>query len=177
MAATFFKKTKDRVTSKVEMCRDCIKNQIEEIKGNTEEFKRTMAILECHIEKGQGFALKADNGKYLTTAPKHIHPCEASNFEASKEEIDESCHFFLEKIDKNTIALKTASKIYVSRYTNVINGILSVKSLIVIDEQTGIKVKAVLEENVTLLVYLLSKSINEQGGIFVYYKKILQLGT
>ena len=81
-----------------------------------------MAILEDYIEKGQGFALKANNGKYLTTTLKNLYPNEASNFEASKEEVDESCRFFIEKIDTtdtvNTIALKTASQIYVSRYTN-----------------------------------------------------------
>ena len=126
----FIKKAMDQVTSKVEMCKDCIKYQIEEVKGNNEEVKRHMVILEYYIEKGQGFALKANNGKYLTTALKRIDPSEASNFEASKEEVDESCHFFIEKIDKNTIALKTASQIYVSRYTYVINGILSLRSLI-----------------------------------------------
>ena len=85
-----------------------------------------MGILEYYIEKGQGFALKANNGKYLTTSTlKNLYPNEASNFEASKEEVDESCHFFIEKIDTtdtiDTIALKTASQIYVSRYTLILN--------------------------------------------------------
>ena len=41
--------------------------------------------------------------------------------------------------------------------------------------------RAGLDKNAILLVYLLSKSINEQGGIFVYYMKncehALLLGT
>ncbi len=104
--ATFLKNAKDRVTSKVEMCKECIKYQIEEVKGHNEEIKRQMSIIEYHSKKGQGFALKANNGKYLTTSLKHLDPCEASNFEASKDEVDESCHFFIEKF-----SLKKVTKI------------------------------------------------------------------
>ena len=107
---------KNEATSKVKSCRDCVIVGIDKLKGNMEEVKRNMAILQYYIEKGQGFVLKANNGKYFTTTFKHLlDPYEASNFEASKEELDESCRFYIEKIDKNTIALKTASQIYVSR--------------------------------------------------------------
>ena len=112
---------KNGATLKVKSCRNIVNFVIEELKGNKEEVKRQMSILEYHIKKGQGFALKANNGKYLTTSLKHLKRGEASNFEASKEEVDESCHFFIEKIDKNTIALKTASQIYVSRYNYICN--------------------------------------------------------
>ena len=129
MAGILFK-TKKRLEEKVNSCVNCVRINIEELKGTMEDVKRlcnfciNMALLEYYIEKGQGFALKASNGKYLTTTLKNLYPNEASNFEASKEEVDESCHFFIEKIDTtdtiDTIALKTASQIYVSRYTYLI---------------------------------------------------------
>ena len=74
-----------------------------------------MEILESYIEKGHFFAIKADNGKYLTS-----DSVIGSTIEASKEVVTDAdcfCHFYVEKIDKNTIALKTASQIYLSRYS------------------------------------------------------------
>ena len=74
-----------------------------------------MEILESYIQKGHFFAIKADNGKYLTS-----DSVIGSTIEASKEVVTDAdcfCHFYVEKIDKNTIALKTASQIYLSRYS------------------------------------------------------------
>ena len=106
-------KTKKRLEEKVNSCVNCVKGTMEDVKRLC-NFCINMAILEYHIEKGQGFALKANNGKYLTTTLKNLYPNEASNFEASKEEVDESCHFFIEKVDTtdtiDTIALKLLHK-------------------------------------------------------------------
>ena len=89
MAGILFK-TKKRLEEKVNSCVNCVRINNEELKDTMEDVKRlcnfciNIAILEYHIEKGQGFALKANNGKYLTTSPKNLYLNEAPNFEASK---------------------------------------------------------------------------------------------
>ena len=70
-------------------------------------------ILESFIEKcGCGILMKADNGNYLTAGFPDSIP-----IEASKDKVDGMCFFYIKKIDKNTVALKTASHFYLSRYT------------------------------------------------------------
>ena len=63
-------------------------------------------------KKGCGFALKAYNGKYVTTRPS----LEATKDMSKNQAVDEFSQFYIEKIDKNTIALKMDSDKYLSRF-------------------------------------------------------------
>ena len=69
-------------------------------------------------QKGYGFALKAYNGKYVTTKPPlEVRDCiEASKDMSKNEMVDEFSQFYIVKIDRNTIALKMDSGKYLSRF-------------------------------------------------------------
>ena len=72
-------------------------------------------------QKGYGFALKAYNGKYVTTRPPlEVSDCLEASKEMSKNEmVDEFSQFYIEKIDENTIALKMDSGKYLSRFVPI----------------------------------------------------------
>ena len=63
-------------------------------------------------QKGFGFALKAHNGNYLTTNTPTVTTKDMSK----NEMVDEFSQFYIVKIDRNTIALKTDSDKYLSRF-------------------------------------------------------------
>ena len=63
-------------------------------------------------KKGCGFALKAYNGKYVTTRLS----LEATKDMSKNQTVDEFSKFYIEKIDGNTIALKMDSDKYLSRF-------------------------------------------------------------
>ena len=86
-----------------------------------------MDLLEPHIHSGRGVAFKADNGKWLSL----MGPTTRRNLEAYKDAKDGWCRFEIEKVDEESVYLKspTDNNRYLSRiYSGGVNYIWSAKT-------------------------------------------------
>lgn len=100
-------------------------------------------ILESFFEKCgcRRILLKANNGNYLTEEKSFKNFVKKLNstqgyrdlwthgipIEASKDKVNGFCIFYIKKIDENTVALKTATNSYLSRYTFFINKLITIR--------------------------------------------------